>query len=330
MKPMKFILITFLILMLPLSVGAGDIFADVNEGDWYYSCVSEMTELGALKGYPDGTFRPNSPISKSELISITARLQGLKPGQSASSHWAAGLMKAALDAGWYDWDEAPPTGESYDEPIIRQLAVKIIMNAFAPDAQGDYNTESAKMADFSQLDGRYYNAVLAAYSIGVAGGDDKGNFNPKSNLSRAEACALISRAMGKSAFTPVPAVPEETKPEPIAISGGVSENGRLHVEGIGLVNERGEIVVLRGMSSHGIQWFPQFLSREVIKSTADRGANLFRVAMYTAEGGYLQNRGAKDTLIKAVDTAIGLDMYVIIDWHILSDGNPMTHIAESR
>ncbi len=325
MKRLKRVFIIALVLSL-LPAAAGRAFSDVAEEDWFFPCVEEMAALGALSGYPDGSFRPNNAVSKAELVCLAARLRGLSPASGRSGHWADGYMAAALAAGWYDWDEAPPDGGSFDEPITRQLAVKIVMKAFLPEARGDYNTESKKIADFAELDGRYYDSVLAAYAAGVAGGDDKGRFNPKATLTRAEACALISRAAGGRSFEPAPPETEE----PVAVRGGVSENGRLRVEGPRLVNERGEAVVLRGMSSHGLQWYSRFLTREAIASTAERGANLLRVAMYIEEGGYIDNPSVKNDLIKAVDTAIGLDMYVIIDWHILSDGDPMKRLGEAK
>ena len=113
--------------------------------------------------------------------------------------------------------------------------------------------------------------------------------------------------------------------------GGVSENGWLSVKETQLCNEAGEPLVLRGMSTHGMQWYGQFANGQSIRNTADRGANLFRVAMYTGEGGYLSNPDSvKKKVIEAVDAAISNDMYVIIDWHILSDGNPMSHAAEAK
>lgn len=121
-------------------------------------------------------------------------------------------------------------------------------------------------------------------------------------------------------------MPAESK----AINGGVSQNGALKVAGKQLCNARGEAVVLRGMSSHGVQWYGNFLSRECIKSTADAGANLFRIAMYTDENGYISNPALKQQVIAAADTAAALDMYVIIDWHILNDGNPNTYRDEAR
>ena len=107
---------------------------------------------------------------------------------------------------------------------------------------------------------------------------------------------------------------------------GVAQNGWLRVEGTQLVNEKGNDVILHGMSSHGLQWYANFTTKNAIGATAAYGANLFRVAMYTAEGGYLSNKGGMyKKLCDAVDAAIELNMYVIIDWHILSDGNPKSH-----
>lgn len=305
-------------------------FTDVKTGDWYYENVSQMSESGYLNGYGDGSFKPDNEITAAEFVSVVARVCGLGEGVSQNSHWAGGLLQTALDEGFYDWDEIPPTAMTYDDPITRQVAVKIIMKAFAPDARGDYNTESAKIADFSVLDGRYYESVLGAYARGIVKGDNNGCFNPKSALTRAEACALITRAADMSEEKPQE-VPVSPTPIPQAVSGkGVSVNGALQVIGRQLCNAKGEAVVLRGMSSHGIQWFGQFLGYEAIKSTADAGANLFRIANYTAENGYISNPSLKQRVIAAADVAIALDMYVIIDWHILSDGNPNTYKEQSK
>ena len=205
------------------------------------------------------------------------------------------------------------------------------MNALYPGAAYDFGTESRKLNDFSQLDGRYYNAVLGAYAVGLVGGDDHGNFGPKSSLKRAAACVMLYRAKRGSSVKAEEPAPETPAPAPAAaVSGGVSENGWLQVRGTQLCNEAGEPVVLRGMSSHGLHWFPQYTNAQSIQNTASYGANLFRVAMYTGEGGYLsQGAAVKRQLIAAVDAAIAADMYVIIDWHILSDGNPSAHTEEA-
>jgi aryl-phospho-beta-D-glucosidase BglC (GH1 family) len=324
--------VLFLIFILIISIFTqAHAFSDVNRGDWYYDNVSEMTRQGYLKGYDDGSFRPSDIITNAELVSVVCRVSGLKENNSGNKHWADGMVQSALKAGFFDWDEIPPTGETYDEPINRQLSIKIVMKAFLPGRSGDYNNVSTAVRDFAKLDGRYYDSVIAAYSENVIFGDENGNLNPKSSLTRAEACAIIMRAANiKGGLTPYePPASQTTKPITLR-TGGVSENGYLSVEGTRLVNERGDTVVLHGMSSHGLQWFGNFASGNAVKAIADRGANLFRCAMYTDEGGYIADKTVKDTLIRAVDSAIGQDMYVIIDWHILSDGNPLTHAEEAE
>ena len=327
-----FLLLFLLLLCLPATIAAA--FSDVKSSDWFAADVGDMTAEGLICGYPDGTFRPGRTITAAEFVSIVGRCGGLEPAASSSSHWAAGTMQAALEAGWYDWDELPPTGEKYDLPLPRQLAVNILMRALLPDKTGDYVTESAKMADFSALDGRYYYTVLAAYSCGVVAGDDQGRFNPKSGLTRAEACTIIRRAQVLSGQE-TPALPDTPAVSPaptptVKTGGGVSEHGKLHVQGTQLCDEHGAAVELHGMSSHGIQWYPQYTSKQAIANTAAFGANLFRVAMYTGEGGYLSDSSKiRQQTYAAVDAALANDMYVIVDWHILSDGNPKTNQAQA-
>lgn len=303
--------------------------SDIVPGAWYEDAVLSMWEQGYLAGYPDGTFRPNQSVTAAEYVTILSRIAGLSTAPPRTGHWASGNMEGALRAGWYDWDEIPPTGEHFDEPILRQLAVKILMNALFPEARGDYNTEAYRMQDFSQLDGRYYNAVFAAYASGLVCGDEQGNFHPKGYLSRAEACMLLYRAMQG-----IPATEKNTESVPASFGdisgGGVSKHGWLQVRGTQLCGEVGEPVMLRGMSSHGLYWFPQYTGEQPMRNLAAYGANIFRVAMYTGEGGYLSQKDMlRGQMITAVEAAIAADMYVIIDWHILSDGNPSDHTEEA-
>ena len=189
-------------------------FSDVSPGDWYEGAVSQLTQAGALKGYPDGTFRPNASISAAEFVSVAVRLAKLPGGQGQAPHWAADQLQGALQAGWYDWDEIPPTGETFDQPIPRQLAVKILMKALLPQARGDYAAQSPRIKDFAALDGRYYDAVLAAYASGVVHGDPDGSFRPKGTLSRAEACTLFQNAAKAQAGQPPRPPPPLPRPLP--------------------------------------------------------------------------------------------------------------------
>ena len=113
-----------------------------------------------------------------------------------------------------------------------------------------------------------------------------------------------------------------------------SQNGALSVKGTQLVDEKGQAVQLRGISTHGIAWFPDFVNQDAVTQLSkDWGANLFRIAMYTDENGGYCTAGDKEKLkalvTDGVEYAKQADMYVIVDWHILHDSNPLTHKAEA-
>lgn len=124
---------------------------------------------------------------------------------------------------------------------------------------------------------------------------------------------------------------EETNDETKKYTNLVSSNGWLKIENNTLVNEEGNKIQLRGMSTHGLQWYKEYANEDMIKSLRDEwNSNLFRIAMYTSENGYIQNKSLKEDVIKIVDIAIKLDMYVIIDWHILSDNDPLTYKEQAK
>ncbi len=115
----------------------------------------------------------------------------------------------------------------------------------------------------------------------------------------------------------------------------VGRHGALSVQGANLTGKNGETVRLCGISTHGIGTFPQYVNEDAFRQFRDEwNLNLIRLAMYTAEDdGYLtggDKNAIEDTLTRGVDSCIDLGIYCIIDWHILSDGNPNWHKEEAK
>lgn len=111
----------------------------------------------------------------------------------------------------------------------------------------------------------------------------------------------------------------------------VERYGYLQVIGTDLCNEAGEKVQLRGMSSHGLQWHGKYCNENVLRFLRDDwNVQLWRCAMYVTEGGYAQGKGIKFTVIDGVDAAIKLGMYVIVDWHVLNDKDPLLYQSKAE
>lgn len=118
------------------------------------------------------------------------------------------------------------------------------------------------------------------------------------------------------------------------LQGRKQAAGRLSVEGTKLVDADGNPVQLRGISTHGLAWYPAYVNEACFHQLKEEwGANVIRLAMYTGENGGYCTGGDREELKSLVKTGVEYgtnnDMYVIIDWHILSDGNPNQYLEES-
>jgi len=150
---------------------------------------------------------------------------------------------------------------------------------------------------------------------------------------------------GEAESAPVPAAgepPEEEageEPAPVPCEDGrarPSSCGRLRVVGGKLCGEDGESVMLRGVSTNGLLTGEDYLNEALFHELAwDDGVNLIRLAMYTygvGSVGYCANGDKerhKQLIARGVELAREQDMYVLIDWHILSDGDPNAHIDDA-
>ncbi|MBE3650411.1 cellulase family glycosylhydrolase [Paenibacillus polymyxa] len=111
----------------------------------------------------------------------------------------------------------------------------------------------------------------------------------------------------------------------------VERYGQLSVKSGKLVDKNGQPVQLKGISSHGVQWFGDLVNQDTMKWLRDDwGISVFRVALYTEENGYIANPSLKNKVKEAIEAAQKLGLYVIIDWHILSDGDPNIHKNEAK
>lgn len=134
-------------------------------------------------------------------------------------------------------------------------------------------------------------------------------------------------ASEESSQTQDKAADDKEAAPPKEISGTPLDNhGALSVKGTDIVDAKGEKYQLKGVSTHGINWFPDYVNKEAFSSLAGFGVNAIRLAMYTADYNGYCSGGAQTDLENLIEQGVTacseLGMYVIIDWHILNDNNP--------
>lgn len=80
-------------------------YSDVPDTAWYAAAVSTLSKMGVISGYPDGTFRPNAPITRAEFAAMIARFDETAksadtPFTDISGHWAENAIGKAYGNGW--------------------------------------------------------------------------------------------------------------------------------------------------------------------------------------------------------------------------------------
>jgi len=82
-------------------------FSDMQTDAWWYTAVSYLTWIGVITGYPDGTFRPDNPITRAEFLTLMTKFMDVEPSFANSpfpdlsrDHWGYGFVMAGVLEGW--------------------------------------------------------------------------------------------------------------------------------------------------------------------------------------------------------------------------------------
>lgn len=112
----------------------------------------------------------------------------------------------------------------------------------------------------------------------------------------------------------------------------VQRNGQLRVIGTKLCNQYSNPIQLRGMSTHGIQWYSQCLNDASLDALAfNWGADILRISLYVQEGGYETDpAGFTARVTNLINAATERGMYALVDWHQLTPGDPNANLENAK
>ncbi len=167
-------------------------FADMAD-HWAKDSVERMSTLGIVKGYEDGSFRPEVSVTRAEFTKMIAAALALNDAAAqfddvAVGDWYYGAVGAAANAGIVNGDGGRFDPERY---ITRQDAAVIVHRAIAYKGKNlegtsfGFNDESA-IAEYA------VGAVNALAANGIVTGYN-GGFAPNDNITRAEAATIVLR-----------------------------------------------------------------------------------------------------------------------------------------
>ncbi|WP_431900278.1 cellulase family glycosylhydrolase [Nonomuraea sp. bgisy101] len=300
----------------------------------------EFTVNAAAAGNAALTFRyaNGTTVNRPMAIAVNgAGVNGDFPGTGAWTTWAETTVNAALNAGANTVRATATTANG--GPNLDRLTVS---------AAGPPDTEKPSVP------GGPHSTATTSSSITLAWNASTDNSGTIKDYRVYEGSALKATVGGTSAtitglapssthtYTVTARDPSDNESDRSAAvtattqAGGsgtpVEANGRLAVCGVRLCNERGEQIQLRGMSSHGLQWYSQCLNAASLDALAtDWKADVLRISMYIQEGGYETNpRLFTDRVHNLIEMATARGMYAIVDWHMLTPGDPTVNLSRAK
>lgn len=169
-------------------------FSDVQAISWFYEDIMRLFKEGIVSGYPDGRFRPDSPVTCAESLKmILSASDDLTFSAVPGQPWYQPYYAYAREKRVADLSVLSP-----DAPISRASAVRLIVRAMGlPLRVGE---RSQPFADFADV------YALTLYDAGILRGETSGGllyFRGERSLSRAELAALVSRMLDYLAVRPV-------------------------------------------------------------------------------------------------------------------------------
>lgn len=174
------------------------LFNDVETTDWFYSYVLDLKNENIINGDNNNNFNPNSYVTREEFVKMIVNAAGIQlvaDGEGFadvdSSAWYAPYVYAAKANGIVNGTGANTFG--IGSPISRQDMSVIINNIINIDA--DISTNRDTFKDDANIADYAYESVYSMKSLGILNGYDSGEFNPRGQLTRAEAAKVIAMVM---------------------------------------------------------------------------------------------------------------------------------------
>lgn len=159
-----------------------------------------------IKGFPDGTFRPDKAITRAEMSAILARnkglsdvaaYQGLYP-DAADGYWATAYIEQLQEIGLLIGDDQ---GNFRPGHLITRAEIAMVAARWL-----NADLEAAFTSTFEDVpDGHWAAAAIAAASeAGIMIGFEDGSFGMNSYVTRAQAVTIMNRLLGRGPLTGVP------------------------------------------------------------------------------------------------------------------------------
>ncbi|MCX7711133.1 MAG: S-layer homology domain-containing protein, partial [Clostridia bacterium] len=220
-------------------------FSDVPQGFWAYDAIMKMVNQNVLSGYPDGTFRPDSPVTRAEFAKMMVNALGLPVTTPQGttfkdvglSEWSINYVEAAKN---YLTGYKTADGfyfKPYENASREDMACALVLAKGYGNSEADLSKLQRIFSDHQEISPALQKYVLISFEKSLIKGYSNGTFKPKGTLTRGEAASLLYNA----------SLSKKEEKVPMLNEGSTKLSGVVTFTAIGDNNERRLWIDVEGM-----------------------------------------------------------------------------------
>ncbi|MEJ8304482.1 S-layer homology domain-containing protein [Saccharibacillus sacchari] len=157
-------------------------FSDVKSTHWAYSAVQKAVAKGYVDGYTNGTFKPDTSVSRAEFVKMVVAAMKLET-TPASGKWYVQYVNAATKAGLYSASDFANNDSGWNKTMTREEMARVAARAI-----GEKTSENDKW-------------MYLATKSGLIQGVGKGQLAPQGLTTRAQSVVIIERILSVNTGT---------------------------------------------------------------------------------------------------------------------------------
>lgn len=286
-------------------------FSD-STGHWAEPYINTIKPLGVISGFPDGTFKPESFVTRIQFIAIAVNSLELQTRQvNPNEYWGTPYVEAALNADLIAESEyGGLTENSLNKNITREEMASIIVNAFyttgATVSASELQIANSKLTDLNQVSTEYYEQAIAAVALKIIDGYSDNTFRPLNNASRAQAAAVSYKLLLEiGSITPITNDPSNTFSTAFAVNGiEIGDNYDFVIQKFGSP-------IREDLSEYGFKWMTYHSQYRNYFQVGIQDGKV--VALFTASNLLTSTNGYKMNLTKSqVNSILGSPLSSIV------------------
>ena len=205
-----FVLSIFFMLNSP----AQAFYTDMDQNHWAYQSIKFLTEVGVVVGYPDGTYKPDIPVTRAEFASMAIKALGQEDANVTQDihfsdvspdFWAYNIIKKAVY-----FDLIPDSKETEFRPydsVTRAEAITIAVNALTTSQISEQRAQdivAKSYEDYTQMPAWFLISAAKAQLLDlvVVMPGNEGKLEADRPANRAEIAALLYKMMQEAKLNP--------------------------------------------------------------------------------------------------------------------------------